>query len=379
MVLPAPVQEIPVEPVLNIDLSPKGSCISVEGPRLVSRDSGVTVKPAPDDFTTCSLTLFQGQLAIPVGTQNTEDMLTNLESCFQNPEMNQKTALIIGHGSPGVISTGNGQLPGINQTFSAGDRDAIERLKKLSSSGFLLFGCETGAEDGGQTLVNNLGDKAPTRARNGLVFCSLDPQRNGERKGLYILRAADQQWVEAKPGTRAVLTRVALTSISPQACFAIKKKDDGFKIYTNQQFEDLLSSNKISVLDYSVKDSAFRRMDSPAFDRIMTAGLEMQEFSALVRRSSRRLIEKIDFCKTLPTYLIPDARITGTITLDIEGETRVFNVLSDRLVQDAANPDVYYPIQPAGFAAFDNEISNSWDKIVQSKRYRERRDANSKR
>jgi len=370
---PAPVQEIPVQKVPGVDLTPKGSCISVEGPRLVSSDGGVTFKPAPDDFTTCSLALFQGQLAIPTGTQNTEDMLTSLESCFQNPEMSRKTALIIGHGSPGLISTGNGKLPGINQTFSAGDGEAIKRLTKLSSSGFLLFGCETGAEAAGQAIVNALSENAATRAPNGLVFCSLDPERNGERRGLYILKADDPQLVEAKPGKPADLRRAALTTLSPQACFAIKKKDGSFKISTPQQFEDLMSSNKISVLKYSAKDSAVAGMDSTAFNLMITEP-DMQ-FNALVRRTSRRLIEKIDFCKTLPTdlNLALDARITGTISLDIEGETRIFNVLSDRLVQDIANPGVYYPIQPGGLASFDNEITSSWQEITQSKRNRKQR------
>src|SRR6266852_6128294 len=104
--VPPPIQEIPVKKVSDIDLAPQGSCVTVEGPRMASHNGGVTKAPAPDDFTSCSLKLFQGQLAQPAGTQKTNDMVDNLENCFVNPAMKQKTALIIGHGSPGVISTG---------------------------------------------------------------------------------------------------------------------------------------------------------------------------------------------------------------------------------------------------------------------------------
>ncbi len=370
---PPPIQEIAVAKVDGIDLAPQGSCLSVEGPRMVSRDGGITVKPAPDDFTSCSLTLFQGQLAKPAGTQKTEDMLLSLEGCFANPVMKQKPALIIGHGSPGLISTGNGLIPGVGQTISAEDRDAIERLGNLNTSTLLLFGCETGAEKAGQTLVNSLGQKVATRARNGLVFCSLDPQQNGERKGLYVMQADDQKWVKAKPSAPAPFTPVASKEIQKQSCFAIKKKNDGFKILTNAQFKDLMNSNKISVFDYFVADKAVSRTDFSAFDTLRTDELEVQQFNALVRRESRRLIEKIDFCKTLPTYLVPDVRITGTLTFDIEGETRLFNVLSDRLVQDAVNTEIYYSIEPGVFRAFDTEVTKSWERIVQSKRYREQR------
>src|SRR5215813_11407548 len=188
--LPSPMHEIPVEK-LDFDPNPANSCVSVEGPRVVT---SVSLPPTTqyDGPTSCALELFKDQLdeRFKDGTQSNQDTIDNLKQCFMASNQT-KHAVIIGHGNRGMMSTGNGPSPGDGQSFDASDLDIIDGLRALPNvSDVLLYGCETGVGQEGMDLLNRISERKGTppqkgfraRARNSVVICSLNNANSGARK-----------------------------------------------------------------------------------------------------------------------------------------------------------------------------------------------------
>lgn len=343
-ILPSPMKVIPVSK-LDFDPDANNSCVSVEGPEIVTRTNG-TSETVSDDFTTCALNLFAPLLDSKYkdGTQKTNEAIDALSRCA-NASISAKHLILVGHGSPGSIATGNGTNPQAskNQNIDIGTQEAIDKLRLLKGLELVLFGCETGVGEDARQLLNKLADqKFPTRARNSLVMCSLDDAHNGALKGLYVFKGADQLWVTAEPTRLLARSNEGAppVELDSDSCFALKGKDRQFKVMTPEQFKLKIQHGDISLFDFQ-SESALRGHAASEFDILFPRAFTQDNFHFFVAQDSV-LLDSIDFCEVLRPDLVPDSVVAGKFILKIDGDLRHFNQLSGGLVQDAEHTEVYY-------------------------------------
>jgi hypothetical protein len=364
--LPSPIKIIPVE---KLDFTPdaSNSCISVEGPEIVKHEDN-TLQTLPDEFTRCSLKLFEPLLdsRFKDGTQKNADAIDALMQC-SNVSTNLKHLILVGHGSPGSIATGNGTNPNtqVDQNIDVGTTDAINKLRLLKATELVLFGCETGIGEYGMQLLNKLAEqKFPSRARNSVVMCSLDEAHNGALKGLYVLKGADQLWVTAQP--KELLAKrndgAQPVDIDPGSCFALKGPDGQFKVMAKDQFSSKKQHREISSFDLQ-SESALRGQVISEFDILSPRAFTKDGFHTFLAGDSD-LLESIDFCQVLRPDLVPDGKVVGTFTLTIDGNLRQFYELRGGLVQDSEHKEVYYRAKPNSIARLHLRVLQENDRLL---------------
>lgn len=376
--LPSPMHEILVEQ-LDFDPTADDSCVSVEGPRKVIF---ATLPPEddPDGPTSCALELFKNKIqSFPYGTQLNSDMIQNLKGCLAASNK-PKHAVIIGHGDPGLISTGNGPSPGSNQSFDVTDTDIIDNLRALPNvSDILLFGCDTGVGPRGQELLNAIaGQKGnqkgvPVRARNSAVLCTLDESNGRAHQGLYVLSGKYQQWVPSQLGvTVSQPVDEASATIDSNSCLALKGQDQQFKIILSAaDLKQKKEKKKISISDFR-SETAQRLGLFSEFELLPKDGGDLTKdgFSKLVA-DDPEVLDSIDFCQVLPQGMVPDRTIVGSFTLTVDGSSRKFYELRGGLAQDSEHAEVYYLMKPHTVEALAKRIHEKWkNKLEQSKQNR---------
>lgn len=362
--LPAPMKIIPVE---KLDFVPdaNNSCVSVEGPEIVKHEDN-TSETVPDAFTNCALTLFEPLLnsKFKNGTQKTAEAIDALAQCSK-PSMVPKHLVLVGHGGQGYIATGNGTNPQKDQDIDIGTMEAIDKLRSLTASELVLFGCETGAGDYAMQLLNTLAQqKFTTRARNGIVMCSLDITHNGALKGLYVLKGTDQLWSTAQPNELlARSNNVAQpVDLDPDSCFALKGPDGQFKVMAQTQFLKTKQHKKISLFDFQ-SESALRGQVVSDFDVVPQGVLTQERFHQFLAQDSE-LLASADFCQVLRPDLVPDRNVIGTFTLEIDGKLRKFYELRGGLVQDAEHNEVYYRAKTNGVERLHERVLEENERLL---------------
>jgi len=374
ILLPFPMREIPVEK-LDFEPNADNSCISVEGPQI---NEFVSLPPEvePDAFTTCGLKLFESQLKgkFKNGTQSTDETLDSLTQCFK-ASAKPKRAIIIGHGAPGRMATGNGPSPGSNQSFNQDDTAVIATLRSLNSSELLLFSCDTGVGPSAMKLLNSISERFPTRARNSQVMCSLDETQNGSRKGLYVFKGPDQprgtakpkepeqRWVTAKPND-LIQTPVdeASVVIDQGSCFALKGTDRLFHVTLPDEFKRKKERGDISLLDFR-SEIALRQGVYSESEALPSSDLVYDRFPQLLA-ADKEWFDDIDFCQVLREGMAPSGGIVGNFVLKVDGQTRRFYALSGGLVQDADHPEVYYPMKPEAISRLSSRVRQKWHEML---------------
>lgn len=367
--LPAPMKIIPVEK-LDFEPSADNSCVSVEGPEIVKYENSSS-KTLPDDFTRCALSLFEPQLDITFndgtsskdGTQSTAEAIEALEQCFKG-STKHKHAILIGHGSPGSIATGNGTNPHDGQNIDVGTKTAIGNLRSLNASDLLLFGCETGIGEFAMQLLNSISDQRfPTRARNSLVMCSLDEAQKGARKGLYVFSGSDQQWITAQPkALLAQSNRGAVVNIDQGSCFALKGTDRQFNVIQPDEFKRKKEHGNISLFNFR-SENAIRQGVFSEFEILPRGDLTQFDFSQALAQDPD-LLDDVDFCRVLREDLVPDRKIVGAFALNVDGKSRQFYALSGGLAQDVEHPEVYYPMKSNAITGLSFRISQKWNEML---------------
>jgi hypothetical protein len=313
----SPVSEIPVREV-NVGEFPEVGCISVEN--------------GYDDFSSCARDIF----STSEGSNNTGEAAQTLHSCLA---ANQNVGMLIGHGDPGAIRTGNGDsIPAPNQIISGPRTDWEQDLAELQGIKQLtLFSCQTGANQAGQSLVENLSQAlhATVRAQNSIVFCSK------ERRRLYLHNDQLVHWITASPGQAAApLPAQAVDPTVSGSCLRVVTDDNGgCEEFHSKAAVQITNISSAAIPDGSIATSLSKH--NPGF--VDTTPL-LQDF----------VQNGIDFCN--PIRAVADASPTGMMTVELNGKEKKFVILGDTLLQDPDHPGVLYWMNRRGFQQLEIAI-----------------------
>jgi hypothetical protein len=337
------------------------TCVSVEGAHI---DRGQELN---DAFSSCARKLYKKELTnlkAPKGTQSNGEAAGLLRTCL-NKRPGKKT-LLIGHGQPGAISTGNGQIdPAKDQAVVAGFPESADDFKDLNSQELTLFGCGVGAtpeDTAPDDLVNELASKSRrVQAQNSVVFCSVEKGR----EGLYLDASPARVWVkDTLLGVRATQPIPQLQKdIAKPACICLKDQDDmcGESVDLKRNVDKATFPLKDIYLTYYIPPS------EPANLRVVPKSRKLfPRFrnSKLLRDNTENLVDKIGFCSPGKPGS-PDLAVTGSFTLIVHEKPRQFNVLGDVMVQDRDHPEQLYWMRNGAFEQFHESFQQQWDMLQQ--------------
>ena len=204
----------------------------------------------------------------------------------------------------------------------------------------------------------------PARARNSYVVCSLDDANGGAQRGLYVLTGKDQQWVTSQPNNPVsqAATKATVT-IEDGSCFALKDKDQHFKVISPDEFKQKKKHKEIFLTDFR-SESAVRRGLFSEFESLPRGNgdLTRNDFRRFLAEDPG-LFDNIDFCQVLPPGMEPDRTIIASLTLksDDSSSSRQFYELRGGLAQDAEHSEVYYLMKPHVIESFAHRIREKWD------------------
>jgi len=228
-----------------------------------------------------------------------------------------RSAQIVGHGNVGIIITGTGQSASDPAKYIAlGNQSRwkpeIARLKTRIDS-LRLIACYTGAEAAGANLLYEMAKEcgASVSASTGLTWCG----PNG-------------WWLD--PGAR---WQVATPTHKPQPI----PKDPQGRSFGGVSMIVLIDGKKRR--SFSTKDVT-SAVYQPAAGIQPKAGGPVE----LKGLAARDLVGLVNFAEPFEPGGVPGALVTGEITLSLkpEAEKRRFIVYADSILQDAANPSVFY-------------------------------------
>jgi hypothetical protein len=318
------------------EFDPGDSCVSVEGGFVPPASAGGSPHEIPDGFAGCAQSLF----SIQSGTQSSAESGDRLKTCLAR---SRKKALLIGHGVPGQIWTGNGDhRPRKGQSVSAGDPKALCEFRNLNTTELTLFGCWVGAGKEGAALVNNLrtAANATVKAQNGIVFCN----DTREHRGLYVVKARTWIWADQDHDAQQVAQVVPDTKRF--SCLRLKSGKGYLEVSL-----DLVSLISLDPLPGEL----WKHKKLPDSLR--------QQIKQLLIKKTRNLINQIDFCGPAEPG-IPDLTQTGEFDLDVDRHVHHFNILGDTIVQDSSHPESLYWLDPNGFLNFKSDLQLELDQLL---------------
>ena len=314
----SPSSEVPVREVSTGEF-PEIGCISVEN--------------GYDDFSSCVREIF----SLSEGSNNTREAAQILHSCLAT---NQNVGMLIGHGDPGAIRPGNGDsIPASDQIIAGPRSDWEQDLAELQGIKQLtLFSCQTGANEAGQNLVENLSRAlhATIRAQNSIVFCST------ERRRLYLHNDQHVHWISASPGQAAApLPAQAVDPTVSGSCL---------RVVTDEKGGCETSPSRTSVHITNISSAAIPDGSIPRYSSKHNPG-----FADLIVPLLQNFVEAdIDFCN--PMRAVADASPTGMMTVELNGKKKTFVILGDTLPQDPDHPGVLYWMNRRAFQQLEIAI-----------------------
>jgi hypothetical protein len=347
-------------------------CVSVEGAHI---DRGQELN---DAFSSCARKLYKKKLTnlqVPKGTQSNAEAARLLKACLKHRPGNK--TLLIGHGQPGAILTGNGQVfpGGKDQAVVAGDSESAAAFEDLNSQELTLFGCWVGAtpeDTAPDDLVNELASKSRrVQAQNSVVFCSVEKGR----RGLYLDASPARVWVkDTLLGVRATQPfPLLLKDIAKPACICLKDQDDmcGESVDLKRNvdkatfpWDDVRLTDYTPPSEFANPSSLLGRKLLPDFQR------------ELLKFNTENLVDTIGFCSPGQPG-IPDLVVVGNFVLTIHGKPRQFDVLGtvmpedknpilDVMVQDHDHPEELYWMRGRAFQQFHESFQQQLE-ILQQK------------
>jgi hypothetical protein len=278
--------------------------------------SPVTLEAGPDytGFLQCADTVLHPNFK----HQDNQGALTNP---LKKPALTH-TAVIVGHGHPGLVCTSNGidcYLP--DQSMNTGNYKDWATWAGAWPNKFhslTILACDTGSGRDGAQFLQQMADavKMPVRGPTDFIWC-----KNPDG----IVLDQNAQWQEATPGTPGT---PAPKPISPK-----------FRPYAAMTPE----TKMMLSTDGGVREVPFGSVDVVSFSTRPVNSPSFQELNPTIVRS---LVAKINFSEPLKTSYVPDATVTAQFKLRINlpngPSTKHFVVLNDRLINDSVDRTIYY-------------------------------------
>lgn len=223
-------------------------------------------------------------------------------------------SIIVGHGAPGIIVCGTGQIVDGTDKFIAASNEAVWRpllSQGVVGSQLTLFGCQVAAGTAGADLLKRVANavRKPVGAWTGDVWCN-SSQVWGTG-----------QFVVVQPGRRFSVMEAAelFERHVPLAALSLRSHNGGFE---------------------PVRIGQVRSVHFSAVGSIEQRSLKVEGSDA------QHLLQAVDFERPFVTEDKPGSLILGLLTVTFEGEgverVRAFRVLGASLLQDVLFPDTYY-------------------------------------
>jgi hypothetical protein len=307
----------------------------------------ITVEGGDDEFSKCARSIVYGDGTD--GTTGTKQAVATLNKCLST---NNGKGIFVGHGYMGSIRTGGGAgVPTRDQIMTAvRPSDWTESLGELKGKAreLTLFGCWTGAEAKGRSLVDKISEATGAkivRAQNSVVFCDAKNKRFYQ-DAMATWADSSSEGVQQSGNPSVVARRVA--DLSSYKCLRLVGPD---------------SKNGQGLSKMPPEAAALKRIDIAGINLVLPdfkPGKQAPfEFIAL---ATKQLLDEIDFCNPVLS-LVPDLRPTGTFDLTISDQTRHFTILDDTMVQDADHPEALYWLKRDDFESFKKQLRTELDKL----------------
>lgn len=256
-----------------------------------------------------------------INSSTAEAVITLDNILYSLPNADQTRAVIVGHGQPGLISTGGGMRPTrFFEYIAVGNQpDWSSEFHGLSHINELyLWGCHVGAGDAGADLLFHVAQvlNCSVWGYSGLVCIGPDGPAYEQGGNIWQMATSTQ-----RP-----------TPIHPPLRFQRRSKMDDIVIKSEKGMERFSAASTIQVT-----------YQEPRGQSTWGTGFTMQG------KEAEGLLQLIDFAH--PYYLCPPmAIVTGKLTLAVKGNShspeveREYIVYNDLLLGDSHFKDVYYDL-----------------------------------
>lgn len=233
-------------------------------------------------------------------------------------------SIIVGHGAPGIIICGTGQIvDGVDKYIAASNRNAWwpHASRGVTGAQLTLFGCKVGSGLAGTNLLRLVASavKKPVGAWTGDVWCG-----GGRVWGT-------GQYKLVRPGTRTeAIEEMDMYSESEREPMKV------LRVASAEGFEEIPVAQ--------VKSVNFTPIGSWSVE-----GLPAKKAVHAEKRDATDLLKAIDFEHPFVTEDVPGAILMGmlTVTSETKGNehhVRSFRVLGSSLLQDVIFPNTYYHV-----------------------------------
>jgi hypothetical protein len=231
-------------------------------------------------------------------------------------------SIIVGHGAPGLIVTGTGQVVDGIQRYIGTDVANLRYWYPILSRGVIgggltLFGCEVGAGDAGTRLLRWVANaiRKPVGAWTGLVWCG------------------STVWAE---GSFKVVRPGAIVAVEePVAMYAEASEPlQLMRLAANDEDFEEVSPERITAAEFT-----------PVGSYAGQAGIRAVRAE---KADALSILQRVDFENPFVTEDKPGSIVVGTLNVAYGGAkgkaegTRMFRVLGSSLVQDVTYPNTYY-------------------------------------
>ena len=241
------------------------------------------------------------------------------------PSRSSAHAILVGHGSPGIINCGLGKIFTNNPKKFIGTANIshwrVHASRGIRAKRLILSGCHTGQGVQGARLLNILASSLgiPVSAWTGLVWCS--PSATW----------GEGRMVTASPGAPA----------TPVPWLPFRKI--------------VSATPPIKIMRFALGASGFEDISIDQVSRIQLVSVESScgELNRLDIEGNEvhGILDLIDFGSPIVTKARPAAIQTGLLKItylaDDSALTRTFRVLGPSIIQDEDFQDVFYSVSPA--------------------------------
>lgn len=284
--------------------SSSSAAITFGQPRTV--ETGTEETPDSQVFLDCATQYLQATLR----HSGTADMIQKLQGGIALGD----DAVIVGHGAPGILCTGNA-----DHCSDAQDMLAISTAStwqpllgqiKGKFKSITLIGCEVGEGALGANFLSALANATNTSVRtpNDIVSC--------ESSGFTILNGGT--WVQVDPSSTPMITRSPKTTGKTPELFKFK-----------------VQSDFVSVPLSNLKIISFQHR-----------AYQQKEYRSVPPLPARSLLPLIDLANPIEIKGSIGSIATGGLTLEVSINDRPmqrhFTLLNDEMFEDRENPHVYY-------------------------------------
>jgi hypothetical protein len=230
-------------------------------------------------------------------------------------------SLICGHGMPGIIVCGTGEIADGDDKYMNANNERMWRpiaSQGIAGTQLTLFGCQVAAGAVGSTFLRKVASavRKPVGAWTGDVWCS----KNGQVWGT-------GQFIVAKPGMQVETVEAPEMTDGIQSPVVLR-------LPSHQDYEE-------------VQAGQIRSVNFTPIGSLPTALKVLNVERDQAGQIDDALLQSIDFSNPFVTDDMPGSILVGLLTISYKSKTgepvaRAFRVLGYSLVQDAAFPNTYY-------------------------------------